>query len=340
MGALIRAGGLKGFAAVVESLGGDPAAMYRRFQLPVRAEDQPELLVSAVNVNRMLEAAAAEFHCPDLALRMVEHQDLSVLGPLSVAIANAATAGEALESGSKFLFVHSPTMTLSVGPDPWGKPDIVAVTFSSNVPYLPDSPQTIDCGLAFCHQTSRLMLGSDYRLETVLLSHPPLAPGQRYRDFFGAEVRFDQPVAALRFPGTLLDKELHGDPTIRNLAHDYLTRNFPSPTQAVTPRVHAVLVQGLGAGEVRIETAAKALLVHPRTLQRYLADEGTSFEHVLDGARREVAQHLLTTTELPMANVAAMIGLSEQSALSRAARRWFGCTPTQVRRRGRIASAS
>jgi AraC-like DNA-binding protein len=71
--------------------------------------------------------------------------------------------------------------------------------------------------------------------------------------------------------------------------------------------------------------------VHPRTLQRQLAAEGTTFEEVLDGVRREEARRYLTTTDLPLGQVAALVAFSEQSSLSHACRRWFDATPRALR---------
>ena len=52
----------------------------------------------------------------------------------------------------------------------------------------------------------------------------------------------------------------------------------------------------------------------------------------LDDVRRAAAHRLITQTDLPLSQVTAMVGLAEQSALSRAARRWFGLSPRELRR--------
>ena len=49
-------------------------------------------------------------------------------------------------------------------------------------------------------------------------------------------------------------------------------------------------------------------------------------------AARETAHRLLTTTDLPIGQIAGMVGFAEQSALSRAARRWWGVSARDVRR--------
>jgi len=74
------------------------------------------------------------------------------------------------------------------------------------------------------------------------------------------------------------------------------------------------------------------LTIHPRTVQRRLAAEGSSFATILDTVRREEARRYLTTTDMPMSQVSSLIGLSEQATFTRCCRRWWGTTPTAVRR--------
>lgn len=76
------------------------------------------------------------------------------------------------------------------------------------------------------------------------------------------------------------------------------------------------------------------MTAHPRTLQRRLAAEGTSFAAILDDVRRDAARRYLTTTDMPMSQVASLIGLSEQATLTRSCRRWWATTPTAIRRDG------
>jgi AraC-like DNA-binding protein len=76
--------------------------------------------------------------------------------------------------------------------------------------------------------------------------------------------------------------------------------------------------------------------MHPRTLQRRLKKEGTTFEGLKDEARRDLARRYLSQPELPLTQIAALLDYSELSALGRSCRRWFDATPQQFR--GRLLS--
>ena len=82
---------------------------------------------------------------------------------------------------------------------------------------------------------------------------------------------------------------------------------------------------------VRAETSlaevSKLFSIHPRTLNRRLRDQGTSFKALIDAMRYDMARQLLRDTRLPAAEIAAALDYSEPAAFNRAFRRWSGMAP-------------
>lgn len=332
MGPTIRAASLRGFVPLVEELGGDPAGLLERFGLAEGVVASDAALVPITAHDLMLDAAAAELDCPDLGLRLATVQDLSVLGPLALAIQASSTAAEALECASRFMFVHSPALRVGVRPDPYGRREVVALTYGKDLLESSYSPQATELGLGLFFRFAELLVERRRSVRSVELPHHPLSPVRRYLDFFGTDVKFGRPTAALRVERSALDAPFaDGNEAIRRLAVQYLTANFPDPGSQVAPRVRRVLAASL-AGSPTIAHAARLLAVHPRTLQRRLAAEGSRFDALLDDVRREAAHRLITTTGLPLGQVSALVGFAEQSTLSHAVRRWFGVGPRELRR--------
>ncbi|MFI7600002.1 AraC family transcriptional regulator [Actinoplanes sp. NPDC049681] len=331
MESMVRAAGLRGLPGLVDSLGGDGVALLGRFGVTCAAVESEDAVIPAVAAGMLLEVAAAELACPDLGLRLAGLQNASVLGPLALAIENAATFGEALETTRRYLFVHSPAMTVAQILDPSGRPGVVGLLYrGTDAEPLP--PQVVDVGLGLFHRIIVLLHGGPYGLRSVHLPHPALAPVEAYTRFFGAEVRFGRPDAVLRVPGGLATMPVPGgNQMLRDIAVEYLTSHFPAPGERVADRVRMLLTQGLGSSPAEVGATAKLLRTHPRTLQRRLAAEGTTFEAILDDVRRVAAHRLITQTDLPFTQVTAMVGMAEQSALSRAVRRWYGVTPRALR---------
>ncbi|MFI5084618.1 MAG: AraC family transcriptional regulator [Actinomycetales bacterium] len=324
---------MRGFATVVATLGGDPTAFAERYHVPLEALANDDVFVADVAMARLLEGAARELPCPDLGLRMIEYQDISILGPLAVAIQNSATVGDALSCVSRFLFVHSPVLSFSVGADPERRPGTVGLFYGSSDGGPPPTRQGADLGLGMVHRVVEFLVGGRYGLQSVHLPHRPLAPLARYAEFYGAEVLIDQPAALLRVPQSLLAIPLTGvDETLREIAMDYLTTRFAEPGNTIAPRVRLAVERSLGSVPPRIGSAARLLRMHPRTVQRRLAEEQTSFAAIVDDVRKESARRLLTRTDIPLTQAAALLGLAEQSVLTRCSRRWFGATPSEVRK--------
>lgn len=332
MGPVVRAASLRGFAPVVRSLGGDPDELLARFGIPVEALATADGLISITAHDLMLDAAAAELACPDLGLRLAESQDLSILGPLAMAIESSTTAAEALDCVSRFMFVHSPALSVGIEADPSGRRGVVALRYRKDLLESPYSPQAMELGVGLFHGVARALLGSTVGLRSVMFPHRPLSSIGRYTAFFGVDVRFGAPLAGLCAERRMLDAGFAGaDARIRQLAVDHLARHYPDPATLTCARVRRTVAETIGVSNPTIAHTARLLATHPRTLQRRLAGEGTTFERILDQVRRDAAHRYITATTLPFTQIAALVGFGEQSTLTHAVRRWYGVSPRRLR---------
>ncbi|MFF1921509.1 AraC family transcriptional regulator ligand-binding domain-containing protein [Streptomyces sp. NPDC058221] len=329
---MIRGASLRGFARLVDELGGDPEEFMGRFAIPPEALVSEEGLVPITGHDLMLDAVARDLRCPDFGLRLACGQDLGILGRLALAIQASSTVAEALECASRFMFVHSPALSVGVEPDPRGRREVVALTYRKDLRESPYSPQAMELGIGLFHRVALALVGSLAGLRSVELPHQPLSPVSRYIEFFGVDVKFGCPTAALRVERRMLEKEFRGaDAAIRRLALDYLTRHHTDPERLVSTHVRRALAGSVGTTPAAIGPVARLLAMHPRTLQRRLAAESTGFEEILDAVRRDLALRYITTTDLALGQVAAMAGFADQSGLSHAVRRWTGSSPSEVR---------
>lgn len=117
------------------------------------------------------------------------------------------------------------------------------------------------------------------------------------------------------------------------VAHAEALLSEQSGSSSTAGSVRELLAKELQGGDPSIERVAKRLATTPRTLQRRLRDEATSFQDVLDGLRSELAQRYLGDGKLDVSEVAFLLGYSEASAFARAYKRWHGVAPSEARRR-------
>ncbi|MEU6084746.1 AraC family transcriptional regulator [Streptomyces sp. NPDC047108] len=196
------------------------------------------------------------------------------------------------------------------------------------------------CLLVVWHRLSSWLVGRRIPLLRAEFAHPaPAGPHRAEYDLlFGCPVRFRaERTAAAVDARWLAAPVVQDESSLRELLrrapaallsrHDYGT--------TVTEQVRRVLVPALrGGGPARLPEAAEVaarLAVSPSTLRRRLHQEATSFQQLKDLVRRDAAIAALASGREPIAELAARLGFSEDTAFHRAFRRWTGTTPGAYR---------
>ena len=96
MTALVRAAALTNFAEVAQELGYDPVAALRKAGLRAQLIRQPDQLVEADRVARLLEEAARHTGCESFGLRIAARRQLSNFGPISLLLMHQPTLRQVL----------------------------------------------------------------------------------------------------------------------------------------------------------------------------------------------------------------------------------------------------
>jgi AraC-like DNA-binding protein len=95
--------------------------------------------------------------------------------------------------------------------------------------------------------------------------------------------------------------------------------------------VRAALLETLPAGDSTMTAVARHLATSPRTLQRQLQLEGTTFQSVLADTREHLARHYLGHSAMTTAEIAYLLAYEDANSFYRAFRTWTGSTPDTVR---------
>jgi AraC-like DNA-binding protein len=103
-----------------------------------------------------------------------------------------------------------------------------------------------------------------------------------------------------------------------------------SAPDSVTAVSQAVGIQ-LEAGDVRVDRIASLLNLSSRTLQRRLAEQGTTFQEVVDRVRATRAKYYLVSEGLSIREIARRLGFSGAPTFHRAFKKWTGSTPERFR---------
>jgi AraC-like DNA-binding protein len=329
MASLLRATALLGYADLVGELGGDADALLRRFHLTLGVEHQEEAFVPFDAVVRLLDASADELGCPEFGLRMAAWQGMDVLGPVAVIARNAQTVQDGLAAIARYLYMHSPAMKLDV--EVRGNADL-RFTYEMSELALPLLRQGYEVSMGDAVQMVRLLGGPGAGVSVVSFLHEQMGPDAAYAEALGCPVRFGQSWCGFEVPAALAARPIDwADPETRRIATAYLESKYLPVTASLSDRVAELARRLLPTGTCTADAIAEHLGLHPRTLQRRLAEEGPRCQDLIESERRALAARYLAEPLLQLGQVAGLLGYAEQSTLNRSCRRWFGMTPRQYR---------
>jgi AraC-like DNA-binding protein len=185
---------------------------------------------------------------------------------------------------------------------------------------------------AFVHTVNLLINnpGVDYRVE---FPYPEPDYVDESEELFGEALYFCCQRGRISIPEQWLEAELpSSNPALLALYEDECKRLLADLAEgdSLTDRTPQLL-RKLEGHYPQMPQVADMLKISPRTYRRRLAAEETSFQQLLDRVRTEHATHYLTTTELPLASIAFMVGFNDVSNFRRAYIKWTGHTPRETR---------
>jgi len=166
---------------------------------------------------------------------------------------------------------------------------------------------------------------------------PPESEWEFYLQQYGSMPEFDCEAHELVLARSWFELPLPGgDPALADmharLLDEKLQRiNHPD----IQIQVERILMEAVHLGIGR-EDLASQLHMSESTLQRRLGEAGTTFQNLLDTERRRRAEQLLALTQLPLIDISQLLGFADNSAFSRAFRRWQGVSPLQYRQQSQI----
>jgi AraC-like DNA-binding protein len=293
----------------------------------------PDMPLPAAGVVSFLAQAARSCDCPTFGLRLASRQDLSGLGPLWLLMRSADTVGQLIADLSRYFVIH--TRGASVGAQPAGDGSLfVTYHLAKELPI--DDRQVIELGLAmFCNEM-RHHAEPDWEPASVQFCHRAPSDLRLHRRVFGPGLSFDQDRNAIRIQAEVLARPV--------AAADERSRRVMSAVfagrQSRTPAAAAAMSRAEGAIRAMIPFStctvgeiASAVATSPRTLQRQLAESGTTFQRLRDQVRADLALKYLRQSTLRLAEISEILGFAEPSVFSRSFRRWHGCSPREARQR-------
>ncbi len=279
--------------------------------------------------NLLLQMGAQELGDPGIGLKLGSWNDTRRMGVIGHIVFNNRTLRQGLEQYQRLASLVSEGIEVQ----------FEICDEQACVSYRCPDP---DCYLAINLERmvtqavtrARRFVSERIYLTGVGFAHEPTAALEEYEALFGCPPTFNGDHCYLRFDAHFLDFEL---PQRNPYLHQALSRHVEGLLQRLplrrrlSVRVARLIDKLLSSGEIDAACIAEQLAMSRQTLYRKLKQEGESFQEIVERVRRDKALAYLKQGRYSLSEIAFLVGFSEQSAFSRAFKRWTGLTPAQYR---------
>lgn len=317
--------------ALVRLNGKSPAALERKYLRPRASDGALVAEVSLDELGQVLTEAGRLVGDPLFGLHCAQAMPRGGYGLLEFALRAAPTGRDALAQLAAYGALINPLVRWSLEAD------------DGEVALHHRAPRRGGVGaqgnvftVARILTISRELLGDDVRPVRAWFAHDAKRCPDELRAFLGCDdVAFGRPSSGLAFaPQTLARPSKERDVELNLALQQHAKALLPrlAADEAYAP-ARAVVQELLPSGRATLAATAKRLHRTPRTLQRQLRAEGTSFAALLEQVRVERAQALLRRGEGTTEVVARAVGYADAAAFTRAFKRWTGTTPAAFRGR-------
>ncbi|HLZ65631.1 MAG TPA: AraC family transcriptional regulator ligand-binding domain-containing protein [Aliidongia sp.] len=320
---------------LLEKWGLDPATVLEPARVSAASLAAPHGCLTAQQLEALLIEARRRTGRDDLGLDLGWRIPSTAHEMLGLALISARMVDASIRLVARYYPLISGLYTMRYE----RQPDRGVVTFAPNLPLRTDTRQIhVDILVASFHaQFSRQMRARiapyDIRIGLAAPRHR-----QRYAELRPARVTFDPylpDVVRIEIDARELDRPL---PMANAQTARVAERQCRAQLAALTGRHRwrdwvADAIQALDNQQPTLEGTAAACNCSPRTLDRRLAREGTSFRAVAAEVRIGRIKELLAEEDLPISEIAYRLGYGDAANLTRAFRKITGEAPSVFRRR-------
>ena len=312
----------------LESENIDPAPIYKK------AGIKPELLQSEnarIKIdlsNQLWSLASTKLNNPCFAIKMVKFWHPSMMGALGYAWLASSSLRSAFNRVQRYSHVVSEQLNMHVTDTPQGLKICLNLEDSSSV-----LPQRHDLTIAMLMHLCRINFGNKLVPTEVKLAHPQPKCSQLLDDYFRIDIQFDADQSSLTIARKDVDTILNPENNQISLLHDDVLMKYLIKVQNgdIVQQVQTIIIDNLPDGHLTNSIVANKMNMSDRSLQRRLNEHGTTFRKILDGVREMVAIQYIKNPATRMNEIAFLLGFSEQSAFSRAFKKWTGMPPIKYR---------
>jgi AraC-like DNA-binding protein len=320
---------IQAFVSMLESRNLDPRPIFEAADVPLVMCSDPLKRLSAVQVTRLFRAAASATADPYIGLDISNRLQPSNLHALGFALISSSTLRDYCQRVSRFFRLASQYASYR------SYEENGRLILEADVVAQKDFCfENQDVWAALMVRFMRFLYQPCFNPVAIELIRPcPEQGPQPYLDYFRCPVKFDQPCIRIAIDSAVVDLQLPGANAELALQNDEVVMRYLAQLdkQDIVNRVRSLVITSLTSGEVSKQCVADQLHMSARNLQLKLAARQTSFQDILDDARKNLARSYMEQSGLAITEISYMVGFSDLSNFTRAFKRWTGLTPSEFR---------
>ena len=322
-----RAGAFAQLPGVLADLGGDPAPIFAGSGIDP-ATLSPQTRVPFDVMLGILDRAARQTGCAHIGLLMGLRFTFAIHGPIGQLMLSAATLGQALSDFVAWQPGYSSGAIVYLN----RLGEEYALGYGSYAAAAPGSRVLYDGIIGIAVRMVDALTGGAVKPIEVHFSHRKPRSVSDYAHLLNVPMRFNQDRTCVILDAAAMQTPLPGaDPQAHRRVLEQIEQAvFAEPPDTVTRTRHA-LRHVLPMGKPTLARVADRMGMHPRTLERRLAQEGQVFEALRDEVRYVMARELLELTDIPVGEIAAVLSFASPSVFADAFRRISGISPSAWR---------
>jgi len=279
----------------------------------------------------MLERIARQTDVTDLPVRTGASMRLDEYGALGLAFKAATTLGASYARVERYARLWTSVVEYELRPAAGGTLFILHREGERRLGMRLSNEMTLASAVSIARQVCPVPLAP---IE-VLIRHPAPRRIDAHEKWFGCPVRFGAELDAIRYADETLGRpNILGDEGISHYLVTHLDAELSEITRApeLVTQAKAAIAQALSEGAPKMVEIARSLGLSGRSFHRRLSEHGMNFQSLTEETRRDLAEGLLRDDSHSLAEIAFLTGFSEQSAFTRAFKRWVGKTPASYRK--------
>lgn len=275
---------------------------------------------------------------PDLALHSAEVLPFGAYAVLDYLVAASPTLGEGLHRVAAYFKLIDPRGSLRISEN-GERPRLTFSATQAGVS-LPAPAQQYTWAMLVLR--GRQVTQVTWAPERIAFTFPAPPRIGEYVRIFGVKPEFDAAESEIELGRETWALPASGfEPQLLSILESHarmLVEKLPAANEVVED-VQKAITSELSGGDPSIDRIGKKLAMSQRTLQRRLADAGTSYAAILDAVRLDWAKAYLGQPGIALCEVSWLLGFSEQSAFNRSFKRWTGLSPGRYRQQRGLQSS-